>query len=129
LGESGNGERKGMMMHKVQRFSYHVSRGRLILAAGVLAMLLAGCKTGDSVNTSSDPKPPPPGGDTTPPTVSITAPANGATVAGTVTVGANATDNVGVVGVQFKLPRRPMAAIRSRPWHAMRPGTPARRPR
>jgi hypothetical protein len=42
-------------------------------------------------------------GDTTPPTVSITAPANGATVFGTVTVSASATDNVGVVGVQFKL--------------------------
>jgi len=42
-------------------------------------------------------------GDTTPPAVSITGPANGATVAGTVTVSASATDNVGVVGVQFKL--------------------------
>jgi Bacterial Ig domain len=43
-------------------------------------------------------------GDTIPPTVSMTAPASGATVSGTaVTVSANATDNVGVVGVQFKL--------------------------
>ena len=41
--------------------------------------------------------------DTTPPAVSITSPANGATVSGTVTVSANATDNVGVAGVQFKL--------------------------
>src|SRR5213594_2938347 len=41
--------------------------------------------------------------DTTPPTVSITAPVAGATVAGTVTVSASATDNVGVVGVQLKL--------------------------
>src|SRR5207245_2089280 len=41
--------------------------------------------------------------DTTPPTVSMTAPAAGSTVAGTVTVSASATDNVGVVGVQFKL--------------------------
>src|SRR5439155_7685948 len=39
--------------------------------------------------------------DTTPPTVSITAPAAGSTVSGTVTVSASATDNVGVVGVQF----------------------------
>jgi hypothetical protein len=45
--------------------------------------------------------PPPP--DTTPPTVSITSPANGATVKGTVTVTASASDNVGVVGVQFLL--------------------------
>src|SRR5438309_1054384 len=41
--------------------------------------------------------------DTTPPTVSMTAPAAGATVSGTVTVSATASDNVGVVGVQFKL--------------------------
>src|SRR5205807_2409671 len=37
------------------------------------------------------------------PTVSVTAPAAGATVSGSVTVSASATDDVGVVGVQFKL--------------------------
>src|SRR4029077_17876598 len=42
-----------------------------------------------------------PPADTTPPTASISSPANGATVSGTVTVTANATDNVGVAGVQF----------------------------
>ena len=41
--------------------------------------------------------------DTTPPTVSITAPASGATVSGTVSVMANASDNVGVASVQFQL--------------------------
>ncbi len=42
--------------------------------------------------------------DQTPPTVSITAPVEGATVFGTsVTVSAAASDNVGVVGVQFML--------------------------
>jgi hypothetical protein len=41
--------------------------------------------------------------DTTPPSVSMTSPANGATVTGTVTLSATATDNVGVTGVQFKL--------------------------
>ncbi|MGH2567296.1 MAG: Ig-like domain-containing protein, partial [Bacteroidota bacterium] len=41
--------------------------------------------------------------DTTPPSISITAPANGATVSATIAVSANATDNVGVVGVQFKV--------------------------
>jgi len=41
--------------------------------------------------------------DTTPPTVSITGPANGATVSGTVSVLANASDNVGVASVQFTL--------------------------
>ena len=41
--------------------------------------------------------------DTTLPTVSITAPADGATVSGTVTVSANASDNAAVAGVQFKV--------------------------
>ena len=41
--------------------------------------------------------------DTTPPTVSITALANGATVSGTISVSADASDNVGVAGVQFLL--------------------------
>ena len=44
--------------------------------------------------------PPPPA---TPPSVSMTAPAAGATVSGTITVSANATDSSGVAGVQFKL--------------------------
>jgi len=44
------------------------------------------------------------GTDTTAPTVSVSAPVNGATVSGSsVTVSATAADNVGVVGVQFKL--------------------------
>ncbi len=43
-------------------------------------------------------------GDTTHPTVSITSPAAGATVSGTaVALSATASDNVGVVGVQFKV--------------------------
>ena len=41
--------------------------------------------------------------DTTPPTVSVTAPASGATVSGTVGVTANATDNMAVASVQFQL--------------------------
>jgi len=53
---------------------------------------------------SPPPPPPPPPSDSTPPTVSMSAPAAGATVSGsTVTVSATASDNVGVVGVQFKL--------------------------
>src|SRR5467141_3979599 len=41
--------------------------------------------------------------DTTPPTVSITFPGNGQTLPATVAVTANASDNVGVAGVQFVL--------------------------
>ncbi len=43
------------------------------------------------------------GGDTTVPTTSITAPANGATVSGTISVTASASDNVGVSRVEFWL--------------------------
>ena len=52
----------------------------------------------DSSFITSDPVP-----DTAPPTVNLTAPANNATVVGTVNVTANATDDVGVAGVQFVL--------------------------
>src|SRR5207249_2722360 len=41
--------------------------------------------------------------DILPPTVNTTAPANGATVSLTTTVTANASDNIRVMGVQFKL--------------------------
>src|SRR5216683_6434832 len=40
--------------------------------------------------------------DTTPPTVAIVSPPSGATVCGTVPIMASASDDVGVVGVQFK---------------------------
>jgi hypothetical protein len=40
--------------------------------------------------------------DSTPPTVSITSPADGATVSGTITVTAAASDNIAVAGVQFQ---------------------------
>ena len=39
--------------------------------------------------------------DITPPTASITSPANGATVSGTITISATASDNEGVTQVQF----------------------------
>ncbi len=41
--------------------------------------------------------------DTSPPTVTIASPSAGATLSGTLTVTAGASDNVGVVGVQFRL--------------------------
>jgi hypothetical protein len=41
--------------------------------------------------------------DTTSPTASITAPASGASVNGTISVTASASDNIGVSGVQFRL--------------------------
>src|SRR5207247_119982 len=47
---------------------------------------------------------------TTPPAVSVTAPVNGASVSGTVTVSATASDDVGVAGVQFLLDGAPLGA-------------------
>lgn len=41
--------------------------------------------------------------DNTPPAVSITSPANGSTVSGTVNITADASDNIGIAGVQFLL--------------------------
>jgi len=53
---------------------------------------------------TAPPPPPPPPADTSPPTVSISAPAGGAgALSGQVTLSATAADDVGVVGVQFKL--------------------------
>jgi len=61
----------------------------------------AGNRTTSAAVTVTVSNAPPP--DTTPPTVSITSPGNGATVSGTISVTASASDNVGVAGVQFKL--------------------------
>ena len=50
----------------------------------------------------------PPAPDTTPPSVSLTSPVPGSTVGGTISVSADAADNVGVVGVQFLLDGSPL---------------------
>jgi Big-like domain-containing protein len=57
---------------------------------------------------------PPP--DNTPPTVSITSPASGATVSGTITVTATASDNVGVAGVRLFLDGVPGADDTTAPY-------------
>jgi archaellum component FlaF (FlaF/FlaG flagellin family) len=54
-----------------------------------------------SVTVYNPPPPTPPPADTTPPSVSLTAPSAGATLAGTVTLTANASDNVAVATVGF----------------------------
>src|SRR3989344_3584688 len=90
---------------RVESATYDPATGRIFVSE----------RWGDPINTGQ-PKihvyrvpgatgtpPPPPPSDTTLPTVSITSPSSGSTVSGTITVSANATDNVGVAGVQFKL--------------------------
>ncbi len=54
---------------------------------------------GFTCSQPGEPTPP----DTTPPTSTITSPSSGSTVSGTTAVSADASDNVGVAGVQFKL--------------------------
>ncbi len=61
-----------------------------------------------SVNVSNGAAPA--GPDTTPPTVVITYPSSGSTVSGTITVTANASDDVRVAGVQFQLDGAPLGA-------------------
>jgi hypothetical protein len=48
------------------------------------------------------------GPDLTPPSATITSPASGAMVSATINVAANASDNVGVAGVQFRLDGTPL---------------------
>src|SRR5436309_10555397 len=69
--------------------------------------------TSDSVTVTVSNGPPP---DTTPPTVSITSPSSGSTVSGTITVTASASDNVGVVSVQFLLDGNVAAEDTSSPY-------------
>ncbi len=55
--------------------------------------------------------------DAVPPTVSLTAPAAGATVSGSVPISAIAGDNMGVAGVQFRVDGGPVGAEVTRsPW-------------
>jgi len=56
------------------------------------------------------------GGDTTAPTVSISAPTNAATVAGTVAVQGTATDNVGVTKIELDMDGVAVATVTSSPF-------------
>jgi hypothetical protein len=51
--------------------------------------------------------------DTTPPTVTLTAPTNGATVSGSIAVSATASDDVRVAGVQFRVDGQALGAERT----------------
>jgi hypothetical protein len=53
--------------------------------------------------------------DTTPPTISITAPGTGASLAGAVSILVSANDNVGVAGVQYKLDGANLGAEQTTP--------------
>jgi len=54
--------------------------------------------------------------DTTPPTASITSPAAGATVSGTISIQANASDNVGVTSVDFLVDGTVISSDKTSPY-------------
>ena len=68
-----------------------------------------------AVRVTTGAAPPP---DTTPPTVSVTAPAAGATVSGTVTITASASDNVGVTRVDFLVDGALLSSDTTTPYSA-----------
>jgi len=74
----------------------------------VSALDAAGNESAQSVSASGTTQSLP--SDTTPPAISLTAPSPGATLTGSTTVSANASDNVGVVGVRFLLDGADLAA-------------------
>ena len=80
-----------------RRATKGTTRAGWLLVAG-FALIHSGCA--GSVSSKSQSVTPP---DTTPPTVSITSPASGATVSGTITITATAADNVAVASVQFQV--------------------------
>src|SRR5262249_25828456 len=72
---------------------------RLATLGGWLLMFLSALVTYGCAGLVSQTAQKPPG--TQPPTVSITSPAGGATVNGTITVTASASSTIGISGVQF----------------------------
>lgn len=75
--------------------------GRMVwplAAAGVALCVSVGASSQVTVSMGSTPPP-----DITPPAVSLTFPPSGSTVSGTFTIAADASDEVGVAGVQFRL--------------------------
>lgn len=85
---------------------------RICSLAIACVIVLAGCGGGDAgpaVGTPAGGNPGGNSGDTTAPVVTISQPARGA-VSGMTTISANASDNVGVAGVQFKLDGTNVAA-------------------
>ena len=79
-------------------------QARASLLAALAASVVVACGGGGGDAGGPAPVPPPPSGDTTAPTATLTAPADLASgLTGTVTLSADATDNVGVASVEFQV--------------------------
>jgi len=82
----------------------HPSPAPLQMALAIAFALIAiSCGGGGESDAPPPPPPPPPPTDSRAPQPALSAPAAGATVSGSLTVSATASDDVGVIGVQFKL--------------------------
>src|SRR5436190_1139621 len=77
---------------------YSIHSGPRLALVVTFALVSACTSSGGGQKSAPAPQP-----DSQAPTVSLTSPIDGAAVAGSVAVGADASDNVGVVGVQFRL--------------------------
>jgi Domain of unknown function (DUF1929)/Bacterial Ig domain len=101
VGTSTNGPGSGFTSRMITSPDGDIVEDRIVTATGSYSASAPLSSSGfwimQLVAFSATPPPP----DTTPPSVGITAPASGATVFGTTTVSATASDNVGVAGVQF----------------------------
>lgn len=86
-------------------YGYHAMAGTYGLPSGGTSSWIQ--------NMSVEASPP---ADGTPPTVSITSPANGATISGSVVVSANASDNVAVTRVEIYLDSNLIATLPSSPY-------------
>jgi hypothetical protein len=74
-----------------------------VLSPDTYFTVAPGPQKNDNTQLPANPVVSPPPPDTTAPLVAISSPADGSTVSGTTTLSATSSDNVGVVGVQFKL--------------------------
>ena len=117
-GQLDNGVLQGTVTASQQNSTANVTIGR---RAGVTGFEFSGriddvrianhALTQDQIQTDMvTPLSTPGGTDTVAPTATITAPTGGASVSGTVTIAATASDNVGVAGVQFLLDNNPLGA-------------------
>ena len=77
--------------------------GRCLLPVIGIAWMLTACGGGASDSPGMTPAPSAAGTDTAPPVVSISSPSAGATIKATVNITANASDDVGVVSVEYIL--------------------------
>ncbi len=76
---------------------------QVVLSPDTYFTVAPGPQKNDNTKLPANPVVSPPPPDTTAPLVAISSPADGSTVSGTTTLSATSSDNVGVVGVQFKL--------------------------